>query len=321
MQTEISKKYSFLLERKKIASQLTDPVFIFNEESYLSLWPGEFVSCCLINTTSNRVAAFCHLQGVGNVALSPFQAPFASIYQQEEIRFEIILKFIRLMTSQLKQMGYNRVYLKHYPDFYAHYSSDKLITALFFDGFQIKQTDINHYLKVSRLPFEKIAKPMQRRRIKKCLRQEYKFQCHSNKELDIVFRKIQDFRMQKNIPVNINSTTLQMLFNRFPDRYHLFSVSDGERMIAVTCMVSVNKKILYNFLPASDPDYSSTSPMVFLMKNIYEFAQSNHYRFIDLGISSIKNQPQSGLISFKENLGGIPGVKFQLEKISDPSHV
>jgi hypothetical protein len=61
--------------------------------------------------------------------------------------------------------------------------------------------------------------------------------------------------------------------------------------------------------------------MAFLIQNLYEFAVSNHYKYIDLGVSSIRNQPQSGLITFKENLGGIPGIKFHLEKTFDRGNV
>ena len=321
MQTEISKKYLFLTEENISAPELEDPVIIFNDWKYLSLWPGRIVSCYLKSTTKNRITGFCHFHCEGNTAWSPFQAPFASIYIREEVRFEILARFISLMTRHLHSQGYTRICLKHYPDFYSGYSSAKLITALFFEGFKITQTDINHYLKITHQPFEKIVHPMQRRRIKKCLRNDYKFKSHPNNELEFVFRRILDLRMQKNIPVNISRNTLEKLFNQFPDQYHLFSVLDGERIIATTCTVSVNKTTLYNFLPASDAEYNSSSPMVYLIKNIYEYARVNHYRFLDLGVSSINNQPQSGLISFKEHLGGISGVKFKLEKISDPLYV
>ncbi len=321
MQSEISKRYVFLAEENSSSLKPEDPAFIFNDWKYLSLWPGKIISCYLKNTIRNHMACSCHFHCEGGTAWSPFQAPFGSIYLKEEIRFEILARFISLMTRFLNSKGYTRIHLKHYPEFYSSYSSDKLFTALFFDGFKIIQTDINHYLKITPRPFEKLVHPMQRRRIKKCLRNHYKFELHPNNELEFVFRTIQDLRMHKNIPVNITLDTLRMLFEKFPDQYLLFSVLDGDRIIAVSCVVKVNKDTLYNFLPASNANYSSSSPMVFLIKNIYEYAQSHHCHFLDLGVSSINNQPQSGLISFKEHLGGISCIKFQLEKISDPSHV
>jgi hypothetical protein len=320
LQTEISGKYFILTDDNKSIPVSDDPVFLFNDEKYLSLWPGKIISSYLINTSRDSIAGFCHFHCQGNSALSPFQAPFASVCLKEYISSEVLSKFIHLMSNQLSQLGYSRIYLKHYPDFYSGYSSAKLLTALCFDGFLIKQADINHYLKISQLPFESIIHPMQRRRIKKCIRNHYQFKSNPNNDLDLVFRKIQDFRMQKNIPVNISYDSLNLLFARFPERYHLYSVLDGDRIIAATCAVSVNKKVLYNFLPASDAEYSSTSPMVYLIKNVYEIGRRNRYRFLDLGVSSINHQPQFGLIAFKEHLGGTPGVKFQLEKISDTTH-
>lgn len=321
MQTEISKKYLFLAKESSSAPQLENPPYIFNDYRYLTLWQEKIISFYLKNNYKGIMAGSCHFQGTGNIAWSPFHAPFASIYLTEDIRFEILSRFIHLMTDHLKNLGYAEIYMKHYPDFYSIYPADKLIAALFFEGFQIKQTDINHYLKVTDQPFEEKIHPMQKRRIKKCIRSGYKFTCHSNNELEFVFRKIYDFRMQKNIPVNITFKKLKALFKQFPDQYHLFSIQEAERIIAATCLVSVNASALYNFLPASDENYKTTSPMVFLIKNVYEYAHINHYRFLDLGVSSTKNKPQSGLINFKEHLGGIPGLKFQVEKIFDPTHV
>jgi len=250
-----------------------------------------------------------------NVAWSPLQAPFASLYFIEDIKFEIIRKFVRLMISYLEDQGISTICLKHYPDFYSIHPPDKLITALLFEGFQIRQTDINHFLKINDHSFESMAHTMQQRRIRKCTKLGYKFCHHSNNDLEIVFRKIREFRIQKNIPINIELNTLNHLMKRFPNHYRLFSVQDQDRIIAATCAVAVNQRTLYNFLPASDEKYKMTSPMVYLIKNLFDYAKSNHYSYIDLGVSSIDNQPQSGLINFKENLGGITGIKFQFEKI------
>jgi hypothetical protein len=264
--------------------------------------------------TTGKIAGMIHFQCDPDIAWSPYQAPFASLYLIDNIQFEIIRNFIKLMVLHLKDRGISFIYLKHYPDFYSIQPPDKLITAFLFEGFQIKQTDINHYLEVNDYPFDSMIHTMHKRRIRKCMKLGYKFSCRSNNELEIVFRKIRDFRMQKKIPLNIEWKTLKQLVRLFPDRYQLFTIEDRDKIIAATCTVSVNKNTLYYFLPASDEKYKNSSPMVYLIKNLYEYAQTFRYRYIDLGVSSIKNQPQSGLITFKENLGGITGIKFLLEK-------
>jgi hypothetical protein len=252
-----------------------------------------------------------------DTAWSPYQAPFASLYMMEDVRFEIIRKFIHLMIVYLKERGITTIYLKHYPDFYSIHPPDKLIAAFFFEGFQVKQMDINHFLEIKDQSFISIIHPMQRRRIRKCIRLDYKIQFPPNNELENVFSRIRDFRIKKNIPLNIKLNTLYQLMKRFPKQYQLITVLDHRRIIAATCTVEVNQKIIYNFLPASDMEYATSSPMVFLLNHLFEYAKSRKYRYIDLGISSIKNQAQSGLIAFKEKVGGIAGTKLVLEKIID----
>ncbi|MBR9997766.1 MAG: GNAT family N-acetyltransferase [Cyclobacteriaceae bacterium] len=321
MDTILSKKYIFQAEENQHNPPLTDPVFIFNEIQYLSLWPEKIISCYLRNRHSGSITGFCHFQCENKTAWSLYQAPFASVYLKEDIGFGIIGSFVSSMIDFLGERGISKICLKHYPDFYSVSPPDKLITALLFAGFQIKQTDINHALIISEQPFEVSVHAMQRRRILKCASRGYLFQHHENNELEFLFKKIQELRMQKNIPVKITLERLKVLVDRFPDQYHLFSVQDNGRIIAITLMVSVNSTTLYNFLPASDEKYSTSSPMVYLIKNLYEYALSHHYRYIDLGVSSIKNQPQSGLINFKENLGGVPGIKFLLEKTIESKNV
>jgi lipid II:glycine glycyltransferase (peptidoglycan interpeptide bridge formation enzyme) len=74
-------------------------------------------------------------------------------------------------------------------------------------------------------------------------------------------------------------------------------------MVAATVCVKVKDSILYNFLPAHDSLYNMYSPMVFLMEKIYQYTSENKIKYIDLGVSSINNNPQKGLIRFKERLG------------------
>jgi lipid II:glycine glycyltransferase (peptidoglycan interpeptide bridge formation enzyme) len=93
------------------------------------------------------------------------------------------------------------------------------------------------------------------------------------------------------------------LIQIFPQSYKLFSVSMKNEMVAATVCVKVKDSILYNFLPAHNSSFNMYSPMVFLMEKIYQYTSEKKIRFIDLGVSSINNNPQKGLIRFKERLG------------------
>jgi len=314
LKTKLSNKYLFLIDEDSSQEKKIDENLIFNDIRYISLWPGDLRSFYLKNNHSGKIAGICRFYCENYIARSPYKAPFASIFLFEDIEFSIIRSFIRLIVKYLKQQKIKKIYLKHYPNFYSFLNAEKLLTALLFERFEITKTDINHYLKISDNTFESSVHHMQRRRINKCIRLNYNFTVHSNNEIKYLFKKICEFRRQKNIPVNITPREIEKLASMFPDHYKFFSISDKERIIATTCIVKVNSETLYNFLPASDEEYKTSSPMVFLIKNIYEYAQKNHFQFLDLGISSINNRPQYTLINFKERIGGITGVKFTFEK-------
>jgi CelD/BcsL family acetyltransferase involved in cellulose biosynthesis len=110
--------------------------------------------------------------------------------------------------------------------------------------------------------------------------------------------------------LNIKLQALKALVSKLPDHYKLFSLSSNGDIIACTITVVTGKDVLYYFLPAHNPKYDTYSPMVYLLKKIYEYARKHQFKYLDLGISSIENKPQPDLIKFKERMGGITTSKL-----------
>jgi lipid II:glycine glycyltransferase (peptidoglycan interpeptide bridge formation enzyme) len=50
------------------------------------------------------------------------------------------------------------------------------------------------------------------------------------------------------------------------------------------------------------------------LEGVYNFAQKQGFRILDLGISSENSLPNYGLIRFKENLGSYSALKLSFEK-------
>ena len=87
------------------------------------------------------------------------------------------------------------------------------------------------------------------------------------------------------------------------DKYLLFGVFDDKKLIAASVSIRISKSILYNFYHADDFSYRSTSPMVMLIKEIYQYCQQNDIRLLDLGISTETGKINEGLFKFKKALG------------------
>ncbi len=182
-------------------------------------------------------------------------------------------------------------------------------------GTQIEQA-INHHIPIKNVELPSFA-PMQQRRWRKCQQAGFKFSQEPISQVEIVYQFILNARHDKNIPVNISYQQLQKNLKAMPTSYTFFTVKHNQEIIAATVAICVNQHVLYHFLPASLTSYNVFSPMVFLLGNLYQYAQQNLYQYIDLGVSTLNHAPQTSLIDFKERIGGVPTTKttWQLDLI------
>ena len=103
--------------------------------------------------------------------------------------------------------------------------------------------------------------------------------------------------------------------SQFPQNYLLFSVRNGDELMAATIAIIVHRKILYNFLPGSLRKMKHFSPTVLLIDGLYKFCQQRQIDMLDLGISTTKDgKNQNSLISFKERMGGQSSPKYFFAK-------
>jgi len=182
------------------------------------------------------------------------------------------------------------------------------------NGYTISNVDINQFIDISPASFDTRIHPMEKRNLDKCRKSGLVFREHPNTEAKMVFNCIRSFRKTRKVPVNIELDTLTRQIKQLPERYTFFSAALEDEMVAATICVKVTDRILYNFLPAHDSRYNMYSPMVFLLDHVYQYAQKGGYEYLDLGISSLNNAPQSGLIRFKQRLGSQINTRFTFTK-------
>lgn len=308
--------FKFLASEIEAPFSFTGPQCLYNLSGYLDARPQlKRQSFYIINTKSGNVEGYIRFQISDEKAYSPYRAPFGSFSLTKNIDFETLTAFISFIEDHFRLHAIKEIIIRHFPYVYDPYTCELVIVSLGSMKFHIECVDIDHFLEVSDLAFPTVIHTMEQRKLRKCEKAGFIFNHHANTEAGSVFRYIELFRKTRNIPVNIDWNTLQNLMSRFPDKYDFFSVMDGADPIAATICIDVNQKVLYNFLPASNEAYKTFSPMVYLMERIYVYAQNSGFRYIDLGISSIRGEPQSGLIKFKERLGGVPMGKFTFKKI------
>lgn len=79
-----------------------------------------------------------------------------------------------------------------------------------------------------------------------------------------------------------------------------------------------SSEILYNFYADHSEAYDHLSPVVLLVKALYEYCQQQGMSLLDYGTSAVDGQLNFGLLNFKLRLRGKPSPKLTFEKILSP---
>ena len=210
-----------------------------------------------------------------------------------------------------------------YPFSYAQEQAHTLTQVLLQQNFIIKNSEITHFLDITKQSFSENISPAAQRRLKKCQKNENLiFEKYiladdldeKRKQLNICYNIFVENRQRKKYPVSIDFESLFRLFCEFPDEHTIFVVKDLDTIISFSVAIRINKSILYHFIPADVVGYEAFSPMIFLLNGMYEYCQKEKIKILDLGISTDNGMPNYGLIRFKKSLGAKSSLKLTFEK-------
>ena len=279
--------------------------YIFNTPEFQSLKSGEMKNFVLFESE----------QAIGRIsftidkskAISGHQATFGSFDSQSSLSKEMAYYFIDKVCKSLKDYGTKDIIIKHWPDCYRNTIAFEEI----FDqaGLRVINRELNQYLVVDEKDFQEIIKKNERKKLNQCIKNEYTFKILSVAALKEVYDLVTNTRTRKGYPVSMTIGDLKRVIKLMPDKYILFGLFDSEKLIAASVSIRVSKDILYNFYHADEFSYRSTSPLVMLVQEIYQYCQQNKIKILDLGISSQNGEKNAGLFTFKENLGCISSNK------------
>jgi hypothetical protein len=248
----------------------------------------------------------------GNLAKSPFAAPFGSFEFTSNIGPKTIYDFISQVISELNRTGVSTISIKTPTE---HSNISVLVNVcLLNQGFHVVNAEIGALLRVDNISFEEKVDTWEQRKLKQAIAAGLITQQLPADRFDEVFTLIEASRATKKYPLSMERSSLEMMVSKFPGRYILHGVFQNERLIAASIGVVVKKDWFYNFYSDHDPDFDHLSPVVLLMKQLYSFCQSAGVTTLDLGTSAANNSPNFGLLDFKMRLGAAPVSKYTFEK-------
>jgi hypothetical protein len=311
--------YTILLQTNPDGSSIPEfyqSGFFFNEPFHLQQQQhGRFHLITAINQITRQAEARCAFFIDSDKAVSPRAAPFGSIEFAENLPDAVLDDFVDTLIKAVRETAAPTLRLVNYPHCYAPRQASHLTEKLFRHGFHLLKSHQNFFLTISNQSFAHLIEPAQRRRLRKCRESGFHVVHQTKPNIAETVRFLAKTRQQQGYQLTICPERLANLLYTFPNQFLVFIVTDGPTLAALTIAVRVRHDILYNFMPASHPDYRTFSPMVMLTDGLFTYCQQQNIRLLDLGVSLDSNQqPKPSLIRFKRNLGALESPKLIFEK-------
>ncbi|WP_286755817.1 GNAT family N-acetyltransferase [Roseivirga sp. UBA838] len=266
---------------------------------FYGLSPGGL--CCRVSFTAGE-----------HEAISLMNAPFSGIDIAPSCTHSEVLAWLQQVEKHLKSAGYKTVTLHQPPAVYGNQSLvERVLTA---SGYQLISSRNFHVISVNERPLTSQMSGMQLRRFRKLLREEPVFERYDSSALSTVFRQIEQWRNTVDQPVSLGKEQVLEQAKACKEHYHAFGLSLKNRLAAATVAVRVREDALYHFLPASDRELHSVSPMVGLVNGLYDWCRQQGITMLDLGSSYVRGIEKASLVRFKESLGAKASVALSWQK-------
>jgi hypothetical protein len=111
-------------------------------------------------------------------------------------------------------------------------------------------------------------------------------------------------RAKHNVVPTHSLEDLRKLSALVPGAFHLFGAYRGEKLIAGMLCFAANARVLLNFYSCHLDGEAQTGVANLLIHHGIDWARQRGFHYYDFGTSSIRMQPNEGLIRFKESFGG-----------------
>ena len=296
--------------------QLDVELSLFNESKYLTLQADEnWHSFSILNKKTNTICGAVFFNIKDAAALSPVLSPFASFDLSPELYPVTIFEFLEFVDARLKAHGVKTIRIKEAPSLYHPHRSALVQTFLFNQGYQVCDAESGAIIQIDGLPFREKVNDSERGRLRQAREAGLQFRKIELSNLTDVYLFIFGCQKQRGYTLSMTLSALNKTVEHFSDRFVLFGIYEGEKLIAASIAIHVKSHVLYNFYCTHLMEYNHLSPVVMLLEGLYSYGRNHYVRILDLGTSAVDGRPNFGLLDFKLRMGAQPTTKFTFEKI------
>jgi hypothetical protein len=282
-----------------------NPNFLFLKSEFLD-WQGEHQ---LIRDGQISLPFFLK----DGFALAPLGAPFGGFQCKGMVSESEFARFLKVLPAELRRFRATGLRLVLPPDAYQPEWHLWLLPLLKEAGFKVIWQDLNFHLETGS-SFTSRLHRSERWKRNKSIREGYFFTKVETPNWDLLYPFLLESRKRKGYFLSMSREALETTVRQFPAHYRISAVWKEDHLAALGVTIKVSPEIEYVFYTADALAHRKVSPVVLLHEGIYNsYAEKATPGILDLGTASLRGIVNSGVATFKRNLGGIASVKTTLQ--------
>jgi hypothetical protein len=291
---------------------------LFNEPAYFRLHSRSEQDCYaqLVRRNDQQVFATLAFHAIASsVFVSPGRGTYGGLSLNAEIELQVLDRFVAAVVAHLRAQGARSVRVRCAPA-----SHDGTLFAMSVNmfsrlGFQPREAELNNDMRIDGRTFIERTDYGNVKRIRKTEREGFVCDQLEEKALPAVHALLAENRVRLGVSISMSLEQVRQMAALFPQRLHLFGVyrdASRQEMVAAAMCLAVSQQVLYVLYWGDGPGMRSYSPVAMLASHIYAFCAREGFAVLDVGISTLHEEPNFGLVNFKRNLGFTESMKLEM---------
>lgn len=235
-----------------------------------------------------------------NVIKSPFSAPFGGFhYTHEYISYNVIYNFISCLKEYVAKNKFESISITLPPDLYQKSMNAKLINAFIKSGFEMETPNIMNWINLSDFN-GKWVKSSCGQNCRKAVKNGLYFEvAKDEKTIKDAYEVIYNNRKEQGRKIYMTLEDILKVNEVIPVDFLAVKDQDG-RCMGSGVFYRGHEKIVQGIFLGDTMEKRNLGVMDLLLLNIFELYKQMNFKYLDLGLSSLGGEPNSGLIRFKE---------------------
>ena len=186
--------------------------------------------------------------------------------------------------------------------------------ALIHHGFEVSRCELTQSVELQKLSSDPLDSLVDKTR--NACRQAEKRGCIYAEGVELSPDNLADFHEllyenRKHLRVKPTHTLDELitLSKLIPEKLHLAFVEHNSRRIAGLLHFICNSRVVLLFYVCHDREKQSLKPAPYILAKTLNWAKQSGYSELDFGISTVRGEPNRGLLKFKENFRTRPFLR------------